>query len=73
MAVVTLYFSAADLATATSLTVIPNLDDSQVQAEYAVGDLVLTSGGNYTVVKATIPATLIILQKGIYYTTIDNS
>jgi hypothetical protein len=73
MATVTLYKSPDELATATGLTVISNLDSSQVEANYVVGDLVTTAGGNYTVVKGPIPATSIILQKGLFYTLIDNA
>ena len=73
MAIVTLYTSASLLAAGTGLTVISGLDDSQVELEYVSGDLVTTQGGNYTVVKGVIPATLTILQKGLFYTVIDNS
>lgn len=73
MATVTIYKSPDELATATGLTVVPGLDEIGVSSEYVVGDLVTTQGGNYTVVKGVIPATLIILQKGIFYTVIDNS
>tara|TARA_R110002096_G_scaffold217142_4_gene405184 strand:+ start:14423 stop:14644 length:222 start_codon:yes stop_codon:yes gene_type:complete len=73
MAVVTSYTSTQLLADATGLTAINGLDDSQVEAEYVSGDLVLTVGGNYTIVKGPIPATLQILQKGLFYTVIDNA
>lgn len=73
MATVTTYKSPDELSTATGLTVVSGLDEIGVSGEYVVGDLVTTQGGNYTVVKGVIPATLIILQKGIFYTVIDNS
>jgi hypothetical protein len=60
------------LATKTGLVVIPNLDDSQIELNYEVGDLVLTHGGTYTLVKlGASQVTYIILQKGGYYTTIE--
>tara|TARA_R110000744_G_scaffold138384_1_gene249142 strand:- start:2586 stop:2807 length:222 start_codon:yes stop_codon:yes gene_type:complete len=72
MATVTTYKSPDDLATALGLVVVSGLDESGVQANYIAGDLVLTSGGNYTIVKSVIPATTQIVQKGIFYTVIDS-
>ncbi len=72
MATVTTYRSPDELAAGISLTVVAGLDDSGVEDEYVVGDLVMTAGGNYTIVKGVIPATLLILQKGIFYTVIDS-
>ncbi len=74
MATVITYRSPDDLATAVGLTVVEGLDDSGVEAEYVVGDLVMTAGGNYTIVKAAdTKPTLDILQKGIFYTVIDST
>jgi hypothetical protein len=72
-AVVTLCKSPEELATFTGFLVYSNLDDSEVEAEYEVGDLVTTQGGNYTIVKyGALQTDYVILQKGGFYTVIED-
>ena len=72
--IVTLCKSPDELATLTGFLVHSNLDDSQVELEYATGDLVMSVGGNYTVVKyGALQTDYVILQKGGFYTVIEET
>ena len=62
------YESTVDLANATGLTVTGVLDDST--AISTTSDRLISFGGTYTLIES-IPATLIIVGKGGYYTTIQ--
>jgi hypothetical protein len=72
--VVTLCKSPEELSDLTGFGVHSNLDDSQVELEYESGDLVMTVGGNYTIVKfGALQTDYIILQKGGFYTVIEET
>ena len=72
--IVTLCKSPSELSALTGFLVYSNLDDSQVELEYATGDLVMSVGGNYTIVKLGVTQTdYVILQKGGFYTVIEET
>ena len=64
---VTTYKSAESLAIGTGLDVLSGLDDSTAKA--LPGEILITYGGTYTLIKA-VPTTTTILPKGGYYTVI---
>lgn len=68
-AVVTTFKSPDALASGTGLVVVAGLDDDGVLDEYEVGDVVVSYGANYTVIKA-VPGGTTILVKGGFYTVI---
>ena len=55
-----------------AVTVTEGLDDSQLQAIYSDGDVILSNGLTFTVINGTLPTRIaLVLAKGIYYTVIE--
>ena len=66
------YKSPDDLAAAIGAVVISGLDDVTVGDNYAVGDVVVTWGGTYTLIKNP-SVDFIILPRGGFYAVINKN